>query len=172
MKQPSAPKSNGNRLDEKSAEELLVDLHNQTKSQLKEEMGNVGQVNALFEDPDSTAKEDPDATWRAKEANQGHILRWVAFCGVAILTLLVFGFWGHQLFNLPGPCYPPEAFYIWAIKLSMSTLVFISLAIGLLRFAIKCYGHHNRDTSQTPDSALPALGKFLETLGKSLNNQN
>lgn len=139
---------------------------------IKFEMRSVGKTDRTSDDPDSTAKEDTDAAWRAKEANQGHILRWVAFSGVAALTLVTFGFWGHQLFNLPPPCYPPEAFYVWAIKLSMSTLVFISLAVGLLRFAIKCYGHHNKDSGQIPDSALPAIGKFLEAFGKSLGNQN
>lgn len=139
---------------------------------IKQEMGNVEDTDKISDDPDSVAKEDTDAAWRAREAKQGYWLRWFAFLGAAVLTFTTFGFWGHQLFNLPGPCYPPEAFYVWAIKLSMSTLVFVSLAVGLLRFAIKCYGHHNRDSGQIPDSALPAIGKFLEALGKSFNSQN
>ena len=64
-----------------------------------------------------------------------------------------------------------EAFYLWGWKTSLTTVALLVLVIGTLRFAINCYGHHQKHTEKDPrqnGEALSVLSRLAVLLKGAL----
>lgn len=124
-------------------------------------------------DPDHNQKAPTEEQERAKEANQSFTFREKAFTCSLYVCGLVFGVWLILIFNWPDIGKPTAAYYLYGLKLSLSTIALITIAIAILRFAIQCYGHHQSSSStiETPNGAtIVSLGKTVEQVGKTLQS--
>lgn len=107
----------------------------------------------------------------SEEAQQAHQFRERAFGCATVLLASVAVIWIALICNTPEGDMV-EAFYLWGAKTGMATVVLLCLSVGVLNFAIKCYGHHNaKDAVQPPssDSAIQIVGKVFEAIGKAMS---
>ena len=67
---------------------------------------------------------------------------------------------------------PREAYYLYGLKLSLCTVTLITITIATLRFAIRCYGHHQPSSVQidASSSAVQLAGKTIEEIGKGMQS--
>jgi hypothetical protein len=105
-------------------------------------------------DPESTTRADPEKVWKTREAEQAHTFRTVAFwsalifCGfVAVLWLYIMAeFWPTDKMEMSSVLF-------MCAKMSLITVVLLSMIISLLRFAIRCAHHDNKpETDSSPSS--------------------
>lgn len=83
---------------------------------------------------------------RRRESYQGHVFRYTAFTFGVVAWIGCSIIWCVLLLNWPeGPCAQPsrELYYLWAFKTSLTTIVLLTLSVSLMRFAMRCYGHHH-----------------------------
>lgn len=150
-------------------------------SEKAEHSGQEKLKNSVQDKPDNSGPGNPEKSGGNKneyesldqlrrEADQGHRLRENAFTIALIGNLLVGILWFALLANFPeGNNLPKEYYYLWALKMSLSTVVLIAIFISTMRFAIRCYGHHQpQQDGDTQGFAL--LGKGLESVGKTINS--
>lgn len=97
---------------------------------------------------------------KRREAVQAHGFRENAFRWIGMLCGVVGILWVALVAKSPDAAAPKEAFYLWGLKTSLCTVVLVTIAIGLLRFAIKCYGHHQHSVR---DDDAPNPVKLAET---------
>ena len=136
----------------------------------------------LFQD--SFNKLEPEGFGRAnvnldpenlsEEAKLAHEFRDRAF-SLAACALIVVGFvWLIIMCNAPNDDAKEAALYLWMAKCALTTTVFLSFVLGLLNFAIKCYGHHNNRegiTASTGDvTSIQVIGKIADAFGKAASN--
>ncbi len=122
-------------------------------------------------DPESSQKADPELYWKAKEAEQSHRFRNKAFSAGLLIFGVVLLIWVILMANAPASNAPQTAYHLWMLKLSLSTVLLGTVAIGLLRFAIQCYGHHQK--AAVPDNKVPVmldLSKIAEAAAKSVSS--
>ncbi len=122
-------------------------------------------------DPENSQKADPELYWKAKEAEQSHQFRSKAFSAGLLIFGVVLLIWVILMANAPANDAPPTAFHLWMLKLSLCTILLGTVAIGLLRFAIQCYGHHQKAVVQ--DSKVPVVldfAKIAEVAAKSASS--
>lgn len=86
---------------------------------------------------------------KRREALQAYGFRESAFRWGGILCLVVGLIWVILMANAPDDSAPEAAFYLWGAKTSLCTIVLVTVVVSLLRFAIKCYGHHQRSTQDS-----------------------
>lgn len=114
-------------------------------------------------------------SWWTSEAAQAHKFRQYAFFGGFGCSILLFLVWLFvMLFHWPEHWYAAPATLALCVKLSLCTLTFLSVAIATLRFAIRCYGHHQGGPANSQEIDSPNMnmaGKVLEAVGKVLNQQ-
>lgn len=114
-------------------------------------------------DPDASHKGDPDAMWKMREAEQAHDFRGCAFgCSITFCVILAFAWLGFILIRWPPDDASPAFIALYVAKSSLMTIVLIALAVSIMRFVIKCYGHHNTKDDSTDIS--PGYTKFAETV--------
>ncbi len=130
-------------------------------------------------DDDKPLVGDVDANWKNLEYSQAHLFRWLAFSAAGIMTIGLGGLWVYVFFtswpdatNLPTG--HTETFIlkyaiILGLKVSLVTVLFITVFVTTMRFAIRCFGHHN-PKQQDNDSSLSAF--VSELLKKTLSSQN
>ncbi len=97
---------------------------------------------------------------RRREAIQAHGFRESAFRWIGILCGVVGLLWVGLMAQSPDVTAPKEVFYLWGVKMSLCTVVLVTIAISLLRFAIKCYGHHQHSAR---DDEISSPVKLAET---------
>lgn len=119
----------------------------------------VGLDDVQVIDKQSAAKSENDADEQTKEARQAHGFRDNAFSTITRAIKIVVRFWcilmltglGILLLNaIPAIAnfigFTPlerDLYYLLLALTSITTVLTIALAIGILSFAIRCYGHHN-----------------------------
>lgn len=100
---------------------------------------------------------------RIKEATQGQLFRNLAFWGALGLWVIVFGVWLYLFCSWPEPtkyCNPPvQLYYLWGMKTSLATVLLIAVTLGVMRFALRCYGYHHlqegkKDSSDSDDKSI------------------
>ena len=123
-------------------------------------------------------KDDADSeliSWWTSEAAQAHKFRHWAFFGGFWASFVLFAVWLlAMLFYWPEHWYSTTVTLAFGVKFSLCTLTFLTVAIATLRFAIRCYGHHQSNTSTSNEIDSPSMsmaGKVLEAVGKALNQQ-
>lgn len=126
-----------------------------------------GIENGLPFDPDSSGKADPEAVWKNRESKQGHEFRTSAFYLSFSFSLILFALWLVVMFSFwpdKEASAPIAAVYI--SKSALFTIVFLAVLIATMRFAIQCYGHHNKkDDMNDVSSMLSTLLKITEKIG-------
>ena len=109
-----------------------------------------------------------------EEAKQAHTFRGNAFSIASYALLAVILIWFIVTCNSPGDNAKDAAFYLWMTKCALSTTMFLSLVLGLLNFAIKCYGHHNnRENINVPsadNTSMQVIGKLTDIIEKANSN--
>lgn len=124
-------------------------------------------------------RDDADSeliSWWANEAAQAHKFRNFAFWGGFIASVLLFLIWiWVMLFYWPERWHTPTMTILLGVKFSLCTLTFLSVSIATLRFAIRCYGHHQGGNTANPNGIdspdMGVVGKVLEAIGKAFNPQ-
>lgn len=133
---------------------------------------DVKSANRGHKDKDNADAELIDL-W-ASEATQAHQFRQWAFWGGFGASCLLFFLWLIvMLFFWPEHWYTTSMTLAYSLKLSLCTLTFLTIAIATLRFAIRCYGHH-QNGSTTKDYIGTNLSEPLKQvveLAKLLINQ-
>lgn len=124
-------------------------------------------------DQDAELSDPQERAEKSREAKQAHGFRESVFYWIGLLCFFVSMAWFWLLANCPENTAPKEAFYLWGAKVSLCTLVLVSLTVGLLRFAINCYGHHK----PTPENGVSAssaasVGKVIEAVGKAFQSHS
>lgn len=136
----------------------------------------VGGNEGFSDDPEAGFKGDADAYWRLKEAAQGHRFRNVAFFGGSFLTVITSALWVYVIF-----CHWPDAsadnavVFLFGLKASLTTVVFLTALVSTLRFAIQCYGHHNQQKQEDiapPNDAQTIIGKAVIAMLKRTTPPN
>lgn len=102
----------------------------------------------LFSKKDSVeAKSQIDLDHRIKEAKQGQLFRNCAFgfsCvlwgGVAYVWFKLFNSWPEPTKDYTPPV---QLYYLWGMKTSLATVLLIAVTLGVMRFALRCYGYHH-----------------------------
>lgn len=93
---------------------------------------------------------------RLKESKQGQDFRQWAFVLSCILWVGVCGLWGYLICSWPEPtkyCNPPvQLYYLWGMKTSLATVVLIAVTLGVMRFALRCYGYHHLQEAKKESS--------------------
>lgn len=118
--------------------------------------------------------EDPDGI--AKEAEQAFKFRNAAFWGgffasaVLFIVLVVFilGCWPSEKASAPVVA-------LFCVKASLTAVTFLTVSVATLRFAIRCYGHHQKVDEKRDDLGkvdIAVLSKLLETLKNLKDVQN
>lgn len=106
----------------------------------------------------------------SEEAQQAHHFREQAFTVVIAILIGALVIWIGMMCNNPDNQAPTVAFYLWGMKTSLATVVLLGIALALLSFAIKCYGHHSGKDCvgpENPNAILAGLNKLVETTIKS-----
>lgn len=130
----------------------------------------------LFSKKDSVeAKSQIDLDHRIKEAKQGQLFRNCAFglscvlwVGVAYVWFKLFNSWPEST----KYCNPPvQLYYLWGMKTSLATVLLIAVTLGVMRFALRCYGYHHlqegkKDSSDSDDKSI------YESIKQLLANQS
>lgn len=122
-------------------------------------------------------RDDADSeliSWWTNEAAQAHKFRNFAFWGGFFASVILFFIWlVVMLWCWPEHWHTPAMTIFLGVKFSLCTLAFLTVSIATLRFAIRCYGHHqggnsaNSNGIDSPDVSV--VGKVLEAIGKVLN---
>lgn len=150
------------RLEElkKSAERKrqLIEQLQAERERLRDAQKNLSSQNDSVE-----AKSQIDLDHRIKEAKQGQLFRHFAFWGSLGLWVVVFGVWIYLFCSWPEPtkyCNPPvQLYYLWGMKTSLATVLLIAVTLGVMRFALRCYGYHHlqegkKDSSDSDDKSI------------------
>ncbi len=105
---------------------------------------------------------------KRREAVQAHKFREYVFQGIGVLCAAIAFVWVLLMANSPATDAPAASFHLWMLKLSLCTILLGTVAVGLLRFAIQCYGHHQK--AAVPEHKVPMmldLSKIVEAAAKS-----
>lgn len=107
------------------------------------------------------------------EAVQAHKFRQWAFWGAFTASCALFAIWiGVMVCCWPEHWYTPAMTVLLGVKFSLCTLTSLTVAIAMLRFAIRCYGHHQSGSSNVGDSPTANMAqKILDVVGKALGQQ-
>ena len=118
----------------------------------------------LFSKNDSVeAKSQIDLDHRIKEAKQGQLFRNCAFgfsCvlwgGVAYVWFKLFNSWPEPTKDYTPPV---QLYYLWGMKTSLATVLLIAVTLGVMRFALRCYGYHHlqegkKESSDSDDKSI------------------
>lgn len=122
-------------------------------------------------DPESSATREVEERWKAEEYRQGHRFRNVAFCGGVVILLAITIGWAYLVFFCwPSPWDGQAGAMLLAFKTSATTVVLLTLFVSLMRFAIRCFGHHNQQETKADGDgvAIDALRKAIEEAAKKL----
>lgn len=130
----------------------------------------------LFSKNDSVeAKSQIDLDHRIKEAKQGQLFRNCAFgfsCvlwgGVAYVWFKLFNSWPEPTKDYTPPV---QLYYLWGMKTSLATVLLIAVTLGVMRFALRCYGYHHlqegkKESSDSDDKSI------YESIKQLLANQS
>ena len=117
-------------------------------------------------DPDKLASEE---LLKSKEAVQAHEFRGTAFTFAKYLSCGLVLVWGFLIFCCPQDGAPTAAYYLWGAKVSLCTILLVSVVVGMMRFAIRCYGHHQHtpEDNSNDNTVLTTLSKLVEALAKT-----
>lgn len=122
-------------------------------------------------DPDSTGKADPEKRLKIREAEQAHRFRDESFLWMKLYCSVAFCLWVGLLISIwPDPDSSTAAVIFLGAKLTISTVVLITIAISILRFASQC-AHHDKhpkkDEIPNPNNIWESLGKIILRIFKS-----
>ena len=81
--------------------------------------------------------------------------------------IFCFVIWCGLLLNWPTDVVSnpeKELYYLWGFKTSLVTVVLRAISLGLMRFALRCYGHHHlqearKEAPGNDDAAVMAVLK-------------
>lgn len=116
-------------------------------------------------DPEAVGKADPEKILKIRKEEQAHRFRSVVFYvmlgffGIVALTwcVLMFRAWPPVEAGIP-------AFVLVGAKVALITAVLLTIAISLMRFAIRCAHHENKDNGEE----LPNPSNSWEEIVKAL----
>lgn len=157
------------RLNKKEAEQTIRYQGEACEGKYDEEDSDVldrGQFSSES-DPDRLESEE---RLKSKEALQAHEFRDTAFTFAKYLSCGLAAVWVFLIFCCPQEGAPTAAYYLWGAKVSLCTILLVSIVVGMMRFAIRCYGHHQHtpeDNSGDNTAVLTTLGKVVEALAKT-----
>lgn len=121
-------------------------------------------------DPESSAKADPEKVWRAREAEQAHGFRDTAFFLGSKCVFFVFCLWVVLIcVTWPIPGMDTHALLFIGAKVMLVTVVLLTLAISLMRFAIRC-AHHDDKVQEEIPSPSSSVEEIVKTVAKSINS--
>ena len=127
-----------------------------------------------FDNPDKSLSPPTDEQERIKEARQSYDFRHDAFIGALYLCGLLFIVWMILIFNWPKADNSEGVgiYYLYGLKLSLCSVILITAVVSTLRFAIRCYGHHQPSSAQidASSSAIQIAGKTMEEIGKGMQS--
>ncbi len=127
-----------------------------------------------YENLDQNLKPPTDEQERIREARQSYGFRNSAFVGALYLCFFLFIVWLILIFNWPETGNNKEVgiYYLYGLKLSLCSIILITAVVSTLRFAIRCYGHHQPSSAQidASSSAFQLAGKTVEEIGKGMQS--
>ena len=127
-----------------------------------------------YENLDQNLKPPTDEQERIREARQSYGFRNSAFVGALYLCFFLFIVWLILIFNWPEAGNNKEVgiYYLYGLKLSLCSIILITAVVSTLRFAIRCYGHHQPSSAQidASSSAIQLAGKTVEEIGKGMQS--
>lgn len=115
-------------------------------------------------DPEAVGKADPEKILKIREAEQAHRFRSIVFYVMLGFFCIVSLTWCVLMFR----AWPPvdagmPAFALVGAKIALITAVLLTIAISLMRFAIRCAHHENKDN----DEELPNPSNSWEEVVKA-----
>lgn len=121
---------------------------------------------------DESAAVNSDDIEKSREAKQAHEFRETAFAFAKYLSFGLVLVWGFLIFCCPQDGAPTAAYYLWGAKVSLCTILLVSVVVGMMRFAIRCYGHHQhtQEDNSNDNTVWTTLSKVVETLAKTVSH--
>lgn len=143
---------------------------------MSDEPGNTfNSIEGLdYENLDKDLKPPTDEQERIREARQSYGFRNNAFVGALYLCFFLFIVWLILIFNWPivEENKGNSIYYLYGLKLSLCSVILITAVVSTLRFAIRCYGHHQPSSAQidASSSAIQIAGKTMEEIGRGMQS--
>lgn len=115
-------------------------------------------------DPESTGRADPEKVLKLRKNEQAHQFRSIIFYVMLVFFGIVSAIWIFLMLK----AWPPmdagiPAFALVGAKIALLTAVLLTVAISLMRFAIRCAHHDDKDNED-----LPSPGSSWEEVVKAL----
>ena len=115
-------------------------------------------------DPESTGRADPEKLLKIREAEQAHHFRAQVFFLGSKACLIIFFLWVILVIcTWPFPGMSTTMVVLLGAKFAIVTGVLLALAISLMRFAMRCAHHDDKDDTA---GLLKSSLEVLKELGK------